>query len=211
MMLGTGIIGGLKDATVVFGDTAATVSNGSSYSFTGRNLGAANAKRTIIVYGTYSFLVSGSITGFTLDGTPMNARTPALGGAFLYTLPWSTGTTGTFAVTGSSVFSAMGFSIWAAYDLKSEVPTATAGASFGSSPRSTSINVQKGGIVVGIAVGPNNGNFSWTGLTKDTEFLYNPGSVKQSPGSGAFAAAQSPLSVQTTYGGNHSAQVAAFR
>lgn len=212
MLLGTGIIGGVRPASVLYADGFGTTSNASSYTFNGRATGTEDSSRILILWLLYGFVLSGSVSSVTVGGSAMNAQAAPLSGSGIYTLPWPTGTTANFVVTGSSTFTSIAAHVFAAYDLKSETIRASNGAAFGGSPRSTSFNVMKNGIAIGITAGPTNGTYGWTGLTKSSEFTYNPGNVVEtSAACGAFASAQSPLAISTTYGGNHSCQGASFR
>jgi hypothetical protein len=221
MPLGTGIIGGARLASVAFASLGMSTSNSSSYNYGSKNIGTANAKRTLIAWLTWNPLTSANFSNISVDGTPMTFRfgnTASATGATtqILTLPWPTGTTATITAAATASMSSCYWMLWAAYNLQSEVPTATHSAlGFGANPATDNINVSAGGIIIAGSAAPasSSSGFTWTGVTEDADQLGGiSNTVRMSGGSAAYKNAQTPLVVSSNANSaNHINTMASFR
>ncbi len=199
-----------KAASLIFEDSAGVTNNGSGFNFTGRPLGSPKAGRIHLLYLSLSFLISGTINSVTIDGQVCTRLSGATAGG-LFACTASGNSSGNISVSCSSTAFGCSYSLWSANDLLSITPVAVQTSSFGTSPRSLSINTLSGGVVVGIAEGLNNGTYGWSGLTEDAELAFNPSnSSRASFASGAFSVTQA-LGISTTYGGNHTLSAVSLR
>lgn len=112
------------------------------------SIGAADASRFLVVAGAASVL-----TGLVFNSTALTQRIIS-GHSFIYTIPWPTGTSGTFGVTGSAFFDLASYAVWGS---ASDVPTATLAGN-------GNINKYAGGVTLGTHY---LGSGGWTGLTQD--------------------------------------------
>lgn len=221
MILGTGIIGGARLASVAFASLGMSTSNSSSYNYGSKNIGTANAKRTLIAWLTWSPLTSANFSNISVDGTPMTFRfgnTVSATGATVQirTLPWPTGTTATITASASASMQFCYWMLWAAYDLTSEVPTDTYSAlGLGANPAVDNIDVSAGGIIIaGCSVlASSSSGFTWSGVTEDADLTGGiSSSSRMSGGSAAYKNAQTPLVVTSNANSaNHIKTMASFR
>lgn len=220
MMLGTGVIGGPKDATISYVDNAMSASNSvSSYNFGTRNIGTAHPSRVLVAVVSWSPMTSGTFGNFQIGGNNAShfsgPGSLSFGSTILFTLPYPTGTTANVTATiASGSFFLCYWAMWALYDLKTSTPSAWAFDNGTSNPRTSTIDVPAGGVLLGYAGRLNNvaAGFTWSGLTEDFDVAGGiSSSGKQSGASGAFPAAQTGYSVTTNGGGTHGQLLAAFR
>lgn len=148
-------------------------------------LGAAAADRVIVAVVTAS-TNNRTITGVTIDGTPMTLHVATngagVGAAFfdpvvgIASLPWPTGTTATFVLTLSGLAEGATITVYRLVNMASSVPHATASYN-GVDDQTTTLAIPTRGVVVaGYAGGPNPantgtvGSVGWTGLLRDVSF-----------------------------------------
>lgn len=205
------------DATIAFASYGMSASNpASSYNYGSKNIGAAHPSRVLIAAILWAPMTSGTFGSLSVDGTPMTSRLAfqSSGTIRVHTLPWPTGTTATIVANiGTGSFQSCEWMIWSAYFLKSEVPTASSWIVAGGNPISGNIAVLSGGVAIGnVETGSSSSGHSWSGITEDLDTLGGIGNIyRMSGASGAFHAAQSPLTVTTNAGANHSQLIASFR
>lgn len=161
--------GGGPSKTLEFIDTAVNTANLTTYTFTSRVLGDAQADRYIIVVAltgtasrTLMALTVGGVSArivCTITGTSGTSRNAGLA---IANVP--TGTVGDIAATWSSGCVQCGIGWWRATGLSSEIEN-----DFGtttSDPGAIPLDTVAGGFVVGGIVTSSGGSFSWTNVTE---------------------------------------------
>lgn len=212
---------GAHDATVSFTDWAMSSSNASSYNFGTKSIGTAHPSRILIAWITWNPQTTANFSHFSIDGTATTFRVGNTGTSNgsttqIRTLPWPTGTTATVTMAGTGQLLSCYWMLWAAYYLNSEAPTASHTAlGVGANPASDNINVSAGGIVIAGsgALASASSGFNWSGVTEDLDTVGGISSTARMSGaSGAFHAAQAPLTVASNANNaNHIHTMAAFR
>lgn len=215
------LMAGGNDASVSFVDWAMSSSNATSYNFGTKSIGPAHASRVLIAWISWDPQTTANFSHFSIDGTATNFRVGNTGASAgstvqIRTLPWPTGTTATVTMAGTAQLLNCYWMMWAAYYLNNEAPTASHTAlGVGANPASDNINVSAGGIVIAGsgALASASSGFDWTGLTEDHDGVGGISSTARMSGaSGAFHAAQSPLTVSSNaHNANHIQTMAAFR
>jgi hypothetical protein len=204
---------GEKDAEIFYQSSGGTSSNSGSYNFGSISIGAADAKRYLLVFADMQFLLSGSTREIFLDGvTPAYLVGNSTSAQKWHLVAWPTGTSVALTMSASNTMAYASWAIWSVFYVKN-TGAYTDYKAFAASPQD--INVAKGGVAAAMAArGPltNASTFTWGGLTKNNEFLTGAGSprVGYSPASGAFVAAQSPLSVSCAHSSGGTTSVTAI-
>lgn len=165
---------------VTFLQTAVSVTNASSYTFSSQNLGDAFDGR-IIVVGISAFLSSGSfnINTVTVGGvsaTRLNrSGGPTTEIATLYAVSLPTGTSANVVVTSSATLQNCGIALWSLRNAEGYQVTAQPNAlntvNYASSQTWTVSSVKKGDaiIVMSRIRSANVGTYSMTGATERAE------------------------------------------
>lgn len=200
-------------ASVVYCDQQSQEPNLSTYTFPNVGIGTASSDRFIIcAVIAPSSAATPSLTSVTIGGNPATQLCTikdavALSNFALYGLAVPTGTTATIVVNLSASPNRCGVMTWAAYNLISTTPIATATSN--ATTLNTSIAVQAGGILVG-ASGQNGGtapDWSWTNLTERVDVdCGDPGAASMSGASDSITASSSPSITATCSSGNNTRQ-----
>lgn len=189
-----GFLGGyLPDIVTTFTGYVDEESNASSYTKS-VSFGAASVSRFIIV-GICGFANSGtnSITSVTIGGIAAQELLTQKSGdqssiwAF-YGAVVPTGTAGNVVVNFSQNQDRFALMAWALENLKNTTPVDVASINSGTTTRTTSVEVKKGGAVISFCGVEGSGAtaFSWPVLTEDVDSSVDPG-ISNSSYSGAHA------------------------
>lgn len=192
----TGTSGGTATRTFLAatGDTADL----TTYTFAGQNLGTASADRIIVVAiagregdgGANRTLSSVTVAGISATIIANSGNVPTHTDIAVAAVP--TGTSGSIVVTYSGQVSRCVIGTWATTGMSAS--STSADASDTSDPYSASVDVPAGGVAFGISYDNGNTTFTWTGLTEDSDAVYEGRTV--SFASAAFASQQTGLAVQ---------------
>lgn len=170
MMFGGGVIGG-KTALVVPTAHVGSNSNGNNFTFNNVDFGDEHPSRRVIVALVTGLGLGDNLSAFSISGVAatqvINQRPIHL---FVRHLP--TGDTGSLSMSYSGAQTTGAFCrVWAAYDLRSDVPVDTAQEvlSAGVASADLSCNTRSGGIVVAAAGHGDSGTQTWVGVDKDAE------------------------------------------
>lgn len=183
-------------ATVVNTASASSTSDLTSYSFAAQSLGTAAAGRRIVVGVTTADNSANSISSVSIGGvaaTPVVAAqngTSCLAGLFI--LQVDAGTTATIDVVFANATFRCGIGIWAVYDLQSSAATDT--GSSAADPMTDTLDIQAGGVAIGVATAFTIASVVWTNLTENYDAVIESG-VGHSGACAAFATAQTGLSI----------------
>jgi hypothetical protein len=163
-------------------------SKSGAKTWTGVNIGVADASRIIVV--AVSSLSGTAVSAVDVGGVTATNRVDG-NRAQLWTAKVPTGTTCTITLTVlSATLNAIG--VYALYGLSLETPFAS-----GTGTSSATANVAAGGFAIACAAGINGSSGPvWTGLTLD--YTVTISSDIMSSASALFASAQTPLSVSET-------------
>lgn len=206
MMVGMGRApaggGGGTDATIAFtdGDFQNTVT--TAYTFTAKNIGAADSTRIVAVglarvpngaQGTISVTIGGVLATQRAASTTATQEH-----AQIWTAPVPTGTTADIVITGTTNHFWVTIAVWAILNA-TETPTATI-IDEDSNPATGNLNVAAGGVACSVVVQRSNASptFTWSGLTENLDAEMDTAGDVCSMASGAFASAQTPLAVSAT-------------
>jgi hypothetical protein len=190
----------IPDATVSYVGNVVSTANLTTYTFTAAAIGAAANDRHVIV-GVFQRNVGtlASVNSVTLGGVAMSQAVQNAvvfdGGSVVgfWILAVPAGTTANIVVSLASGSRRCAITVFSARGLQSSTPTATAVSTTGASP-SLNLNVEKGGIVLGMMWANNSATIAWTGLAENAEFTAED-DLRVSVASGATAVAQTPRSV----------------
>lgn len=195
-------------ATITFTDNAVDTAGGSTITWTGRAIGTATATRQVIVT-LISYNISAASNGASMTVGGISAtKLIDVGGAvadnlyaavFIANVP--TGTTATIVASFTTTPSRAGIGVYAADNLVSTTPTNTYTSTGTANPFSQSVNISAGGFGVAVSSKSDNstaGTYTWAGLTERYDQTINF-SITHSGASLAFAAAQTGLTVSSTY------------
>ena len=177
--------------------------NLTTYTFSAASMGTEGATRKIIIgVGAEDALTGFTINSVTVGGVAAasvvttSADTGSLvqSGLFIVDLP--TGATADVVVTLSEACTSCGIAIWAAYDLTSSTPAATASQFQTSSANIVlSMNVLVGDLIVGVSTNEQSSNAAtWAGLTEDAETVMGA-EAEISAASHTAIAAATPLTI----------------
>ena len=210
--------GAVSDATVSYRTQSSDVVDRSTYTFPSLDIGTASATRYVIV-GVISSGTSPSVSSITVAG---NSATMAVQvdesnlRIGLWIVAVASGTTGDVVVTHTGTMLRCGVVVWAAYDLASATPTATATDIVPTLSQSLTINA--GGIGIGLADGYQSGGaqtWTWTELTENVDTSFNDGTnYDNMTGASLASAAGTTITVTATKTGsdaNDCFVLAAFR
>lgn len=204
-----GGVTGSRLPRIVFTDFDGSGSDTSTYTFTGKSFGDPSEKRHVIV----------GFRGTALGSNLNNPNACSIGGvtatlvregqASTFVQLWialvPTGETGSVVVSRSGGNMTAGcIVVWAAYDLKSATPVATAYQNVLSSSGNTidlSLNTPSNGIVVAFASSNRSGQTcTWSGLTEDVD--ERPAESAEVFGASAFKVpAATPRAISATISG----------
>jgi hypothetical protein len=147
MNLGTGIIGGARPAEIVFTHSEQATQSASSYTFSNVPIGTAHASRRLVIWSD-----RGNTSSVTVNGV---AATFITGTNRCYVIDVPTGTTATIVINAASQ-NHCALVVFAMYYTKSATPV-SGGVVFltpdTTNPKSTTIGVQKGGVVASFVAG----------------------------------------------------------
>lgn len=201
MIIAAGAVGG-RNRRVEYQDHLSSDTDTSSYTYNGVAFGTASARRTIIVAFQDSQGTAGAPDSMTIGGITASLELTGGSGArpmqfWVARVP--TGTTGTIVVSRSAgTMVGSSINVYAAYDLTSDTPFATAAAD-GTTTLDLSLNAPGGGIVIGFgrAVNAASRTFTWSGLTEDQDGAGDTGNWVTTASASKVAAA-TPRAVSVT-------------
>lgn len=163
-----------RSTTVTATDSAFSVTNLTTYTFTAMSLGTASENRYILVgisarSGTAETISTVTVGGISATQVIDFQDSTSNAGLFIAAVP--TGATGNVVVTftGAMVRAAVG--LWAVTGLRSTTPFDT--ATDGVSAYSAAIDIPARGFAVGIAFSHETGSLTWTNLTEDFDIFMN--------------------------------------
>lgn len=180
--------------------TVTDASDLSSYSIGSAPLSGIERGHIVAAFVTAKAGSGGiNLTSATIDGqsasqiyTFANVEAGGTSRIVFVEAPATSNSTGTVAVNWDTTALRCGVMLWWVKNLKSTTPTDTAGDN-GNDPSDT-IDVLKGGSVLAAAYsGQDESVFTWTGLTKRDETMFDVRTI--SPASDDFNSAQSGLSI----------------
>lgn len=187
-------------ATISNTDHAVDASDLTTYTFTSKSLGTAQAGRKIIV--VVGGLSGGSITisSVTVAGNSATAvvnPSSSTGPAGIFIIDDSTNATGNIVVTFSGGSARCGIGVFAAYGLNSSTATATIDTT--SDPGTGTLNITAGGVAVGYRLSDTYGTtptYTWTNLTESfDETIESVPKTSHSGACSAFATTQTGLTI----------------
>lgn len=191
-------------------DSATDTANASTYTWTGRALGAASSDRLIVVgaFGRDNVAGVPTVSSITVGGVSLSELV-ATDGDTLASTPtarvalWAgvvpSGTTGDIAVVFSAAQLRAAIAVWSVPGA-SATPFATASAR-NSNTLANTINVAQGGAVIAFS-GLSTGGVSaptWTGVTKDADQLGFEANASVSAASASGLSAQTGRTVQIAW------------
>lgn len=221
---GPGLTVAISAPTLVFTNNVTLTAAGGGIvtgrSYPGVPISTAAANRTIIVMDGFRDSPNCPLASMTIGGISAtrvaqqtnSAANTTIMSAWVAAVP--TGTTATIVTTYcTSIDSAEGLGVYAAYGLLSTTPTAIAGSNSSTAP-GLSLNVNSGGIVIAAAwaLGQSGTMCSWTGVTSDYNMITDPTSTSQimAGASVSGASVATPKTVSCTYGTTSSGEAAAL-
>jgi hypothetical protein len=208
------------DATIVNTDDSVSTSNLDEYTFSSQALGTASADRHIIVgitgransggaFALSSVTVAGNAASVVVEHQYTN---DIIGTVALAIVAVPSGTTGDVVVTWDRAILDCGIGVWATTGLQSITPTDTDFDSPGTS-LSGNLNIDAGGVAVGVTLGFSAPAVSWTNLTEDFETQIDSGE-DITGASDAFVTEQTALAISVSQVGantNCGLALASFR
>jgi len=173
-----------------FVTSASETVGGTSITHSGMSIGDANSTRLVVVgiVGTNGTSSSPSLTSATIGGVSATITKQYTGGSsgdytlsaiFIAAVP--TGTTADIVMNFSQALDNSHIAIFRLVNVPSSTAYATAQATRGSSPRSTTINIPDKGLLIVTGFGSNTNNVTWSGVTEAYDETY-AGVVKGSGG-----------------------------
>jgi len=176
--------------TPTYLDEDSSESDLSTYTFSAMALGDAAADRTIIA--SVALVKSGgaaTISSVTVAGNAAASQAQATTGnqrGALYSLDLASGTTGDVVVTLSATSARCGVLLWNFYGGNK---TASDTISDTATPLTGTIDVTKGGCIIGQALSTDGPPYVWSGMTKDFEGAIGGSSTDYTGASDVFTAA----------------------
>jgi hypothetical protein len=196
--------GGVAEISLV--DNAIDSGSATTYTFSGKTLGAAASDR-IIVVGTFSTNAVKTVSAVTIGGVSAAQVVAATNSGGEQCALWQaavpTGTTGDIVVTWSGAEVGCGIGVWRIVGATSAAH-ASSGVS-GASPLSSTLDIPANGVAIAYSgAASSNRTAAWTGLTEGfdangVEDGVNSGN--HTGASGAFATLQTGLTIQMTLSG----------
>lgn len=192
------------DSPISTGATA----NGSSVTFAGASIGAADGARTVLVIAqSNTAAVTTTVTNITVAGNSTTLAVATSGGqigiAARY-LALALGTTADVVVTHGNTggqsslnMSCVVYRVLNVTSVLSSSAPAQAGATTSMTLNSNTLN-NTVGAALGLSVSGTNRTFTWTGLTEDVDEIVETTQATQSAASAAFTATESPRSISYT-------------
>lgn len=197
------MLGGANIAEIEFSDSGSSTTDASSYTFSGKALGAALANRRIIVCLMADTAIAGrTISGVSVGGVAGSQVVSVTVGSgsrlneiWIATVP--TGTTGdvVVSISGGNI-NRCAIAVYRAVNISTTAYQTTTDNSGGLS---VSVNVPANGIAVGSGYSVTTTAYNWTGLTEDVDVSVEAQS-RFSAASSAFSAVQSGLTVSVNTG-----------
>ena len=166
--------------TITNTDNDGTQGSATTFTFSGKSIGAAAANRRVYV-GVFGSSAQSSISSVTIGGnTATNhvSRNDSNRLAGIYSYPLTTGTTANIVVTFPGSENRCFIGVWAAYGADA-TPHDT--LSSGASSSTGTIDIPEGGAL--IAYAHNNGGsatFTWAGATEDFDDVPSGGTESHS-------------------------------
>lgn len=198
-----GASGFVPIATYEFGQATGSGSNLSTYTFSDVDIGTASSSRYVVVLISFASL-SGTLTSSTIAGQSATELVNAFGGTSgrlsIVGATISSGTTATIVVNFSAAPLRCTIATYAVYDLQSTTPvnTLSVGSATSGNSLSGSINVEKGGVVIGGSyINSASVTTTFTNLTEDFERVEE--SARTTAGGADLCVATTNLTITATF------------
>ncbi len=169
------MMGSIGSPSISFRTSSNAATGASTYTFPSQGIGTPDQTRRVIVGVTQTSALSiSSITSASIGGVAADIDVQIQGAtrtsAAIISALVPTGTTATIIINFSTNTSAVQIGVWAAYNLLSGTPTATATATTGASGETLSmnLNVTNGGVIASSVADNGDGaltTLTWTGTT----------------------------------------------
>lgn len=193
-------------ASIALTATDLSTADLSTYTFTGKAIGAADAGRYVVVVAGHSAGAQRALTSATIGGVSATTLLTVNGAdgfsavhIIIALVP--TGTTATVVLNYNNGVLRVGIAVYRLIDLLNGTAYAAGSDTAATSGVvTTTLNVPAGGVAVGCAVTGDGTAWTWSaGLTEDSD-QFPESQIAVSSGSGAFGSAQTPLTVTATCG-----------
>jgi hypothetical protein len=192
--------------TLSYQTAAADATDATSYTFSSQAIGTdTGSTRTVLlaIYGlnvtalrTISSLTVGGVSGTLLHSNSVSSG--SFSSVAFYAFTSVSGTTATVAVTWSGQQLRCQIGLWAAYDLSSLTPVATASST--SASATLNVNTSADGMVLAAGYGNASATFTWTGVTERYDAATETVGFSVADASGVTA--ESPRTVSASQAGS---------